>query len=530
MYKLLVVDDEKWIRKGILSKLDYLGFHFAWTKEASNGEEALEIIQEDQPDIIITDVKMPMMDGIEMIRSIKENEKNIKSIIISGYAEFQYAEQALNMGVSGYILKPVAEEALSETLNNVIKELEEKKEIKAIKEKNKTLEMDNGSLIIERTVNRIFHTPESVMDDAEISYFRPYGKEIPHQYMLVLIHVDNSNYLSSDFKYQDLDLIKFAIKNIISESSRGKSIFTMNNLKDVTQIMVLIPYTEETGLNKYCNLFIYDIYVKINKYIGTSVTIAVSGITEDITQELYKQARAAFDMRLVNGNNKIYRYENIGSGEKVVLPEHKLRMLQKCIEINDVHNATVILNDIFSSGNLTGTSRNFARFLYFEVIRIILKNSGKDEEMMDSLNYEIALNEILDCFDNPAQIVRYLSTTIMELSRCRQDSFANCKEIVDKAKDYIHKNYGKDITVKDLAIKFAINPNYFSTIFKQVTGVALTKYLTDIRIEKACQLLKHTQGTISEIAQTVGYEDSQYFYRVFKKTTGQTPLEYRTKE
>jgi YesN/AraC family two-component response regulator len=201
------------------------------------------------------------------------------------------------------------------------------------------------------------------------------------------------------------------------------------------------------------------------------------------------------------------------------------------MEMHDFQNVSVILNDMFSQESLNAASRNYMRFLYFEIIRIIVNNTdNQDDDMAGMLNSELLLGEMLDHFDNPEQVVSYIYTTIIEVCKGNRNLNISCREIVNKAREFINKSYAREITVKDLACKYAVNPNYFSTIFKQETGVTLMKYLSDTRINKACQLLRDTCSTISEIAQVVGYEDTQYFYRVFKKAIGQTPLEYRNNE
>lgn len=211
--------------------------------------------------------------------------------------------------------------------------------------------------------------------------------------------------------------------------------------------------------------------------------------------------------------------------------EHQLRILERHIAVGDYKNIRVILQDIFSYDNLRNRKAEYIKSIYYEIIRIILKNFSVIDDYDSSLDLgRLLSDEVIEQSDNPQQIVDYLYNTVTRFLKEDKSANVNCREIIGKAKEYIKKNYVKEITVKELASRFSVNPNYFSTIFKQETGVTLTNYLKDTRIEKACDLLKNTQSTIHEIAQIVGYEDTQYFYRVFKKTLGITPLEYRNKE
>ncbi|SHO48315.1 response regulator transcription factor [Anaerocolumna xylanovorans] len=530
MYKVLVVDDEQWIRKGIVSKLTNHGFQFDWIRESEDAETALIFIRENKPDIVITDIRLPEMSGIDLIREIKKIYTAVQFIIISGYAEFQYAEQALNMGVSSYLLKPVPEEDLAEAVEHVIVNIEKQKEIGQIETKKKRLEESNETLVLERAINKALHSRNEAGGTEGSVQFSPMGEDKIYNYMLLLIHVDSSSYSDSTFKYEDIGLIKYAIKNIADEIRPNNNFAVVDNLKDVTQVMIIIAHPDAEELQRLCKTFAYDLYSKIIKYVTISVTIAISGICSKISPEIYKQAVSALNMRLVN-NSRIFSYDRIDYNAKFELAEHQLRILERYVTVGDYKNIRVILQEIFSNDNLRNRKAEYVKSIYYEIIRIILKNCSIMDEHENSISIQQLLSdEVIDHSDNPQQIVDYLYDTMTRILKEDTSVNANCREIIGKAKEYIKRNYVNEITVKELAGHFSVNPNYFSTIFKQETGVTLTNYLKDTRIEKACDLLRNTHSSIHEIAQIVGYEDTQYFYRVFKKTLGITPLEYRNKE
>lgn len=530
MYKVLVIDDEQWIRKGIVSKLINHGFQFDWICESEDAETALVFIKENKPDIVITDIRLPEMSGIDLIREIKKIYTEVQFIIISGFAEFQYAEQALNMGVSSYLLKPVPEDDLAEAVKHVIVNIEKQKDINRIETKTKHLEERNETLVLERAINKAFHSRTETSGIDEPVRFSPMGEDKTYNYMLILIHVDSSSYSNSTFKYEDIGLIKYAIKNIADEIRPNNNFAIVDNLKDVTQVMIIIAHLDAEELQRLCKTFAYDLYSKIIKYVTISVTIAISGICNKISQEIYKQVMSAFNMRLVN-NSRIFSYDRIDYNAKFELVEHQLLILERHITVGDYKNIRVILQDIFSNDNLRNRKAEYVKNIYYEIIRIILKNCSIMNDYDNNIDIQQLLsNEVIDHSDNPQQIVDYLYNTVTQILKDDKSANANCREIIGKAKEYIKRNYVNEITVKELASHFSVNPNYFSTIFKQETGVTLTNYLKDTRIEKACDLLRNTHSTIHEIAQIVGYEDTQYFYRVFKKTLGITPLEYRNRE
>ena len=525
MYKILIVDDEKWIRKGIIAKLEDYGLSFSWIREASDGEDARECIRTEAPDIVIADIKMPNMDGLQLIRSIRELYPDIYFIIISGYAEFEYAEQAVNMGVCGYILKPISDESLFRVINGVIKKLQQKKEVKQIIGLQENLQKDKEALLHERFLNQMLNTNSS-KDDEYTGIATLSGNKQNEFCTLVMLHIDSSNYNKSNFRYQDLESIKFSIKNILSELFTDAII--INNQGDLNQIYALLFNHQKERLSALSSQFAMDAYTKASKYLNISLTIAVSGIEQSVTYELSKQVKAAFDLRLIYGSNKIYRYDNIALSQKFDLPEHKLILLRKCMEAYDCSNILALLNDLFSYENLKSYSGVYYRYMFSEIVNILLKvctNSGIDME--SSIDSDLLTGEVLDNFESSVEAVSYLYTSIVDALKVEPVSSFDCKNVINKAIDFINQNYYMDLNIKELARKFAFNSNYFTTVFKQLTGQTFTKYLTNIRIQKACELLRSTELGMSEIAESIGYTDVQYFYRVFKKVTGKTTAEFR---
>lgn len=530
MYKLLVVDDEKVIRKGILLKLQNLGFGFDRVEEASNGEEALDKMRKECPDIVITDVRMPFMDGIQFISCAREEFPHTRFIIISGYAEFEYAEQALNMGVQGYLLKPITDENMKQTMKKVLHHLGRDQETRLNEKKKEVLEEGNRRLVLEMAVNQALNMSK----DAGAVLFNQ-GCTLPwpesyKKFVLLLFHIDSSNFYTSQFKYQDMELVKFAVRNILDEISEREKMLVFNNLKDVTQVFVLAAGEQEGALKKLSNSFAFDALAKIAKYLEISVTVAISDVNIGISSDLLKQAQAAFDLRLVNGTNKIYKYVDMNMGQNMVPPENSLRILQKCIEMYDFQNIHQILADLFSPGKLKDKPGAYIKLVYSEVVVMIIKIcSCFGIDMEKALDPGFISGEALNRFDSADNVVSYIYTTILDVLKGETTPVRDSRDIIEKARTYILHNYAKELSVKDMAQKFALNAAYFSNIFKQITGKTITKYIMDLRIERACQLLRETDIGIAEIAEGVGYEDTQYFYRVFKKVTDMTPLEYRNR-
>lgn len=526
MYKILIVDDEKLIRKGIIAKLKHHNINFSWIGEAANGREALTIIESECIDIAITDVRMPVMDGIELIRHCYENSLKVRFIILSGYAEFAYAEQALNMGVSAYILKPIDDNNLVKTIKKVMKDIMNSRKAEENARNVAVLGKDRDRLLQERVLNQIFHTSRNFYKDTMFKQIGLNCKDNRNYYILAMFHVDSDSYYHSPFKFEDLVLIKFSIKNILEEIEYKCYKIIVDNQKDVNQIFILFYDIDKYKLKTSSYNYIRNAYSKIQLCLNISITIGVSNIQGKLTNKLYKQSKMAFEQRLILGNNQILFFEKVVGNSKLILPDQKIKLLQKCMDISDFNGIRSILNDIFLCEEASDMAGIYIRLVYFRVVNSLLKlcNNYGINNINDS---DFLSGEVIDYMENPQQIVEYLYMMIKDILTDRSTDNGDCKELIDEIEAYILNNYNSEITVLDLAKRYSINPDYLSAIFKHKTGKNIIKYLTEIRIKMACQLLRETQAKVSDIAFSSGYKDRQYFNRVFKKITGMTPIEYR---
>lgn len=535
MYKLLVVDDEEIIRKGIISRILHYMPDFAQMWEASDGVEALVVIKEQQPDIVITDIKMPHMDGLQLIRQVREAGSTAKFIIISGYAEFEYAEQAINMGVNGYILKPVIDRELVKSLNNVMGDLDKEKNSKDIKNRTEILEKQYKLIENEKNINQLLNM-------AKADIVKGQEKEIPipallpetcegTQFMLAILNIDGSSYSDSSFQYRDIELIKDSMANILNELECQCQRLIVNNYRDKNQVFVLLMNVDRTFLKACMDKYISVVFSSLAKFLGISVTIGISMPEDSISSELYRQARTAFEQRIVFGGNHVYKYENLPIYKDFNIPNNEIRLLQNCIERMDVGNIETILREIFSEKNFKGAAAVNIRLVWMEIVNMLLKVCAKMKDDVDNIhNFYLLGEEVLEKFNSLDEIVSYLYTTIIDTLKLEKAVDMNCSNKIKLVTQYIGQHYGEDININELSYLYAMNPNYFSTVFKKETGKTVVNYITEVRISNACRLLTETKASIADISQSVGYQDTQYFFRVFKKTTGKTPLEFRRSE
>lgn len=522
MYKILICDDEKWIRKGILAKIQYHKLNFDSIMEAADGIEALEIIKKYMPDIVITDVRMPNLNGINLIEKSKELYPYIKFIVVSGYAEFEYVQKAINMGGKGYILKPISDENLVCTLNKVIDELNFERQAERIKSEEEELRQISREYKLETALNEILCSSVCAVSDVNINkVFKNSVQE--SKYILGIINIQYDGISN----VEDFKIAKQNVKNILKKIGDKDNSLVVNNLEDVYQIIIILWGSDAERLKRSCEEYIINASAMTEELHNIQLTGAISNPDNMVSALLYKQARRAFDFRLVKGSSvKLYRYWDICSNNdgRFDYPDHKLKALSKCIDDGDLKNARIILKDIFSE-------KYFIHIysLAYECVNMVVKTCNKKKiDTSILIPYELLTgNKIRNC-SSINEIIEELYDIIRKAVDGNSENTYSTKNLVNIAQKYIEGHYSEELTVNALAHRFSINPNYFSNLFSKETGYTITKYITKVRIEKACQLLGETSITISDISANVGYQDPQYFYRVFKKEMNMTPADYRS--
>jgi two-component system, response regulator YesN len=527
MYKILVCDDEKWIRKGAIAKIQYHEFNFEQIYEAADGKEALEIIKDEKPHIVITDVKMPNMTGIDLLKKTKELYPEIKFIIISGYAEFEYVQEAINLGAKGYILKPIVDDNLVSNLNKVIDELNLERKISSIISSKQELAKINEEYKLEFEVNEVMNLPEDISYNYEQSAIFKFMKA-DSKYMMALISIPIDETLKSlDTKLIKDKLLKLLKKNMVEDNA-----IVVNNANDIYQIFVISSGSSELKLKKSFEEYVTDSVSEIRKMLNIQLIVSLSGITGKLSSLMYKQARSADELRIINNSKWLYRYSDLDKNKSKYFdyPEQKLKVLGKCIEDGDSKNACKILRDIFSFNETQVSNFDWIHFLLSECVNMLVKVCNKKEiEVTSIIPYKLLTVDKISNYRSLDTILEDISMVIASITDSGNGNNYNARDVIAKSKKYIDEHYGEELTVNALAQRFLINPNYLSNLFSKEIGFTITKYITKMRLEKACELLEETSINISDISSSVGYQDPQYFYRVFKKEMNMTPAEYRSR-
>ncbi|MBZ4646286.1 MAG: two-component system, response regulator YesN [Petroclostridium sp.] len=531
MYKLLVVDDELMHRKGLANMIRKLRPTYE-VFEAKNGKEALELITSNTMDIVVTDVKMPIMDGLELIEKLGDRANKMKVIILSGYRYFEYAQKAIGLGAFDYLIKPVREEKIVEMLKKVETSIEQ--DLIKIREREDLMKQLNSTLPIyfEHQMNKWVNGHLSETELNEI------GQIFPYRGRGAVIAVSISKYetLIRNYTSEALDEIKMNMKYYMKEilDALGHSISFF--LEDKKNIMISILTTDNRldllsgasieKLNKYIN------HLKI-KY-GFDATIGISCECENIFSEVktsFQQALTALSYKFFYGIGSIISYSNIYrninnqffdiSKEEESLKE-AIRQMKSNIVTSTISGIferitenkyslphQFIKNIIHMTLNLAATIRNYVDNEYYNQFIVDIEKRLNECEEYNELKTKV--NDFL---------LRMIS--ILENTKNHKHEF-----IVQKCMQYIEQHFMEEISLETVAEAIYFSPCYFSSIFKHHTGMTFSQYLSQLRIKKALELLENTDYKVYEIASKVGYKDDKYFYRVFKKEFGVTPDEYR---
>lgn len=535
MYKILIVDDEIIVRKGIKKKIDWSSLGFEVIGEASNGREALDIAEKNAPDVILTDIKMPIMDGIEMTKIINTRMPYIDVVILTGHEEFEYAKESIKLGVLDYILKPISSTELRKSLGRIKENLDKKvnndKQIKKLKSQI----MKSMPVLRDRFLNDLIFTS---MTEDEIRYKKDFvGIKFEGQHYTVLV-VEISDYkLITERKNEEYkQLLKFSLINSINEVLNLYENTTVFIARYDYVTIILGGYKSECEIKNEIILLTEKIKQYVQKSIRVSVCVGVGHTYSALCKirNSFKEALIALEYKFLLGKNSTIFVSDVQAEETTFFyyPKDIERSIITSIKLGSDREIRERLNDMFSSM----TEQKNVTWAYIQVIcnQLLTSVLTMVQEMG---NY---IDEIFGDHYNPyIDIVKYESiedlkewiesffTKISSYITIKRDS--RFKLIVDKAKAYIESNYqNSQISLNSVAQHVCISDCYFSVIFKKETRESFQDYLIKTRINKAKELFRTTDMKSYEIAYEVGYKDPHYFGVSFKKYVGVTPMEYKT--
>ncbi len=534
MYKVLIIDDEPIIRKGIKNIINWKQLDCEVCAEASDGAEGMELIKKLLPEIILTDIRMPGLDGLDMLKQVKDIVPNSKIIIVSGYREFDYVREAIKCGAFDFLLKPTRLEELTAVLARAVDILNE--------QKLRHSEFDKFKLLFEQSIPLL---KEKLLCDI-VFEINSNENEITEKMKLFDIHINNFVFIviendmdeSSVNTQYDKQLYQFGIINSFEEILAEKyevHVISLNSNK----VGFIIQNSSHSGINM-TEIFEKTAYLQemIFNAFGISISIALSTEGSSVFElpEKLKECQYSLEYKSYLGNNSIIQYSDLNSFFKYedysLLERYKKQLLEGVKAGNEalVKASSDSISNFISSNTI---SINYLKNFYYSAlssinnirISVLAANSDKKHEEGKDI---ASLIKLIEKSDNTEELNLLLQQVALKIAN-KVNSFNNksIRVTLRKAIDYINEHYSESVTLNEVAEHTFVTTFYISRMFKKELGTSFIDYLNDIRIEKAKELLKDVKYKSYEVASLVGIPDPHYFSRLFKKHSGISPSEYR---
>lgn len=531
MLKIFLVEDEFIVREGIKKKIDWEAKGYEFVGEASDGELAFPMIQKEKPDIVITDIRMPFMDGLTLSKMVKQILPSTEIIVLTGHEEFEYAKEALKIGIAEYLTKPISSEGLLAAVEEVAVKIEEKRKEEEILQKYKE-EMEEDS---EGEKKQLFLDIVSGSSNVSELYEKAYALNIDLSaiwYNIILVKVHATK--RGPEEYSDR-IVK--ITERLKELEKNKDVlFFDRNLEGCAFLLKadskeLLEEAQEQYISQMCSIF--------EEYNHVAYFIGVGSPTDRLreVQTSFEQASHAFAHRFFSKNSQVVYFDHLSLQESMPQEEVSIKdvdvkhferdRIRDFIHTGDYEETKYFVEEFFNNiGNGALESKMFRQYLAMDVYFCVTEFL---DEVQQSQKKELLKDPGLELLGNAGSVIAYVEELICYAISARNQVANNrYSNVVQEAISYIEANYAdEELSLNSLASHVNFSPNHLSTIFSQQTGQSFIKYLTEYRMGKAKELLRCTNKRSSVVAQEVGYKDAHYFSYLFKKEVGMTPTQYR---
>ncbi|MFV0361980.1 MAG: response regulator [Suipraeoptans sp.] len=530
MYKILLVDDEILVREAIREKIRWNDLGFELVADLENGKEAQKFVENNLVDLVLTDIYMPYMDGLELSKFLYENYPDIAIVIFSGYSDFEYAKRAIQYKVSEYILKPVTAIELSEILIKVKEKLDSKKnEEEKLDELKKVYHTytKNESAIISKTLTKLVNGTESVEKSLhELSELGVKIKASSYRVAVIDIDVYSDLYGISEELKKESALMAFVVENIASEvlNKTGEGIA----FRDNDNRTYMLFYTKKVKeLRHHIIETCTKVQELVNETTGLSVSLGIGTYVDDIhdLKVSYNSAMEALKHRFSRGDGHIFDAEQTINYEQMETEEEFYNMMYLSLKNRTIEEVEMILDSISDSMKKYTISKSVIIAYLHRLQRLIYETISEKD-----MSFKLTDNDV-----NTITQMKSLDAAMTFLKEYAREGLVLLADITqsstgrqaDLAINYLNNNYDNaGLSLNEVCNYLGISSSYFSSFFKDETGSTFLEMLTNIRMGKAKELLTETSLRNYEIAERVGYSDPHYFNIAFKKVVGVTPKEF----
>ena len=522
MYKVFLVEDEIVTREGIRDNVDWKSAGFEFCGEAPDGEIALPLIETAQPDLLITDIKMPFMDGLQLCEIIRERMPRVKIIILSGHDEFNYAQAAVKLGVTEYLLKPLSALDLRNALQRIASVLHQERREQESLERLRDQVEDNLALLRENFLLRLVMGGES--SPAAIEHSQRLGLDIIAKcYLVVLIKVALCE-SAQPFDYNEYQQVARLVSNLVENNPDAFLI-----RKDMEELVLIIKGESPEQLKQEVRALTTQIKREVEDKTTCSLTIGMGHPQQRLGDIHISFAEALVSVKGAEG--EALPFGSGGEADNAELLKLNKSALENHLrfgvtdEFDDFFDASIqplaevalrsflVKNYIFV--DIVLTTAQFVGDLGGDVSQVVPEVNGVDRLLMN-----------VKTLDQMREEIRRILSSALEF---RNSQARHQQELlVHQAKAYIESHYSKPgLSLNEVAAQVNLSPSHFSVVFSQENGETFRDFLTRVRIERAKELLRTTNLKCFEVAYQSGYSDPHYFSYSFRKNTGLSPQQFR---
>lgn len=528
LYNILLVDDEADILQAMKRRIDWEAMGFCLVGTAENGQEALEMAEQLHIDVVMTDIKMPYMDGLTLCKKLKENYRNMKVIIYSGFDDFEYAREAVHLEAEEYLLKPISSKDMEKVLGKIKAKLDA--EFNEHRNMNKLYEYYQKSLpaMQEQLVMSILEG--KVTGDRAKNMLETYEMKLDAPFYVVSTFYADPN--GKDAVYKAGQFLNLSLRDMAKDYLKDRiDFYSIIYLDEVIFIFML---KEKRSMEDV--LYHLDQVCKMgSRMLKVPVTAAVGQVCNsiDFLTSSYQEARNAMEYRTIVGGSQVLYIQDIEPSPKdsVSFMEYDFQNLVRAVKFGDRSETDEAISQFMDSLRTASLTPNQYQLICMEL---------STELMKIGRSYKLRTRQIFGEGEHIPWQELHKHVTIDELESWLREICTNLRhtlrhertdstmKLTEQAKAYIEEHYKEnDLSAETLCHELNVSAAYFSTIFKKEVGLSFVAYLTKIRLERAVELLRTTEDKTYVIAEAVGYTEPNYFSYVFKKQYGISPSKYR---
>ena len=534
VYQMLIVDDNNKDRRVLREIINWSSYDIEIIGEAANGREALKQVEVHRPDIIITDIYMPVVNGLDLVAEVRKSYAEVKIIFMSFYEDFEFAKSAIDLSVYGYIVKPIRKPEVEQAISKVLSVY--KKEEESEEEKSRlSLHLEEAMPILKESFFRdmlfgVYGSEEEILKRMEYFYITRFQNPSIRVFTILVKNASVSISVAQQYS------TAYSIKELLTVNSNTALVHVVQTSTDEYTILNISDKEDKSGSDEDEINYIMDIYPRLDAILNNDFVIGISMHSQHMTDihTMFKQARKAAAATFYSRKIPVVFYRDIidSSSEQdashIYFDEMYSRIDELLMENDDREIWNYLKNQFTSAWN----DEQYIRYQAFSIVNILQINILEHRKnFKDIVDDDIVIWKKLNNINTIPELIKWLYKITLSV---KQSLYGYAKsrngQIVESIKRIIHEKYAEQIGINEIVQTIYMSSKQANNIFKKETGQSIFEYLVSYRIRVAKELLLQPDARISETAYRVGYVNSSHFSLLFKRITGKTPREFQIQD